>query len=325
MVASKSLILFDPKVLLLANYLLTESTTELLPILENEVSLRYPEAERITGDDAPTVSKWLEELVTKKVLEKRFVSKLIMCPKCGSANTPVHYCCPQCRSIEIDKKALFEHLACGVIDKEDNFRKDGQLICPRCSRQLGELSITHRSVGTWFLCRTCQEAFDRPQSFHVCGRCKQFFVIEDAVLSDVFAYGLSKGTEEELKSGGLFLKPLKDLMEGLGYSVAVAGVLRGASGTEHRFDLVGRRMKGDAKETIALDVVTSTGYVGEATVTATFAKRYDTNPTKSILIAVPGMGESGKKLAALYRIDVIEADSASKALDKLSLILASPK
>jgi len=322
-VASKSLILFEPKVLLLANYLLTEGTTELFPILENEVSLRYPEAERITGDDTATVSKWLEGLVAKKVLEKRFVSKLIMCPKCGSANTPVHYCCPHCRSVEIDKKALFEHLACGVIDKEDNFRKNGRLICPRCSRQLGELGITHRSVGTWFLCRTCQKAFDRPQSFHVCGRCKEFFVVEDAVLSDVFAYGLSKGAEDELKSGGLFLKPLKDVMEGLGYKVAVAGVLRGASGTEHRFDLVGSIEKGSAKEIIALDIVASTGYVGDATVIATFAKRYDANPTKSILVAVPGIEENGKKLAALYSIDVIEADSASKAVGKLSEILAS--
>jgi hypothetical protein len=323
-VASKSLILFDPKVLLLANYLLTEGTHELVPTFDSELGVRYLEGERITGDDAATVGLWLEELATKGVLEKRFVSKRIMCPKCGSTDTPVHYCCPHCRSIDIEKKALFEHLACGVIDKEDNFKKGEQLICPRCSRELGELGITHRSVGTWFLCRTCQKAFDRPQSFHVCGRCKQLFVIEDAALSDVFAYKLSRGAEDELKSGGLFLKPLKDLMEQLGFSVKVAGVLQGASGTEHRFDLLGTREKGKAKETVAVDVVTSSGYVGDATVIATFAKRYDTNPTRLVLVVVPRMEESGKKLADLYSIEVIEANSASEAEDKLSAVLASP-
>jgi hypothetical protein len=321
-VVSKSLILFDPKVLLLANYLLTEDATELLPTLDNEAGVRYLEAERITGDDAATIRKWLEELATKGVLRKRFVSKLIRCPKCSSPNTSLHYCCPHCRSIEIDKKALFEHLACGVIDKEDNFKRGGLFICPRCSRQLGELGITHRSVGTWFLCRTCGKPFDRPQSFHVCGECKQFFVIEDASLSDVFAYGLSKDAEAELKSGGLFLKPLKDVMEGLGYRVNVAGVLQGASGTEHRFDLLGSRQRGNVKETIALDVVTSAGYVGEATVVATFAKRYDTNLTKLVLVVVPRIEESGRKLAALYSIKLIEAGSASEAVDKLKDILA---
>jgi hypothetical protein len=323
-VASKSLILFDPKVLLLANYLLTEGTHELVPTFDSELGVRYLEGERVTDDDPETVSRWLAELATKGVLEKRFVSKLVICPKCGSTDTPVHYCCPHCRSIEIDKKALFEHLACGVIDKEDNFKKGEQLICPRCSRELGELGITHRSVGTWFLCRTCQKAFDRPQSFHVCGRCRQLFVIEDAKMSDVYAYKLSKGAEDELRSGGLFLKPIKDLMEQLGFRVKVAGVLQGASGAEHRFDLLGTRDKGKAKETVALDVVTSSGYVGDATVIATFAKRYDTNPTRLVLVVVPRMEESGKKLAGLYGIEVIEARSASEAEDKLSVVLALP-
>jgi hypothetical protein len=323
-VASKSLTLFDPRVLLLANYLLTEGTHELAPTFDNELGVRYLEGERVTGDDSATVGRWLDELATKGVLERKFVSKLVMCPKCGSADTPVQYCCPHCRSIEIDKKALFEHLACGVIDKEDNFKKGEQLICPRCSRELGELGITHRSVGTWFQCRTCQKAFDRPQSFHVCRRCKQLFVIEDAALSDVFAYKLSKVAEDELKSGGLFLKPLKDVMEQLGFTVTVAGILRGASGTEHRFDLLGIKQIGKAKETVALDLVTSSGYVGDATVIATFAKRYDTNPTRLVLVVVPRIEESGRKLADLYKIEIIEAASASEAEGKLSAILASP-
>ena len=321
MVASKSLVLMEPKVQLLANFLVTGGAVEVTPTIDHELGVRYLEVERLTGDDPETVKNWLEQLATDGVLKGRFVDKLIICPKCGSNNTPVHYCCPVCRSVDIDKKALFEHLACGVIDKEDNFRKNAELVCPRCSRQLGELGITHKAVGTWFLCRSCLKPFDRPQSFHVCGKCKHFFAVEDAIFTDVLAYGLSEEAEAKLRSGGLFLKPLRDTMEGLGYKVAVAGFLRGASGTDHVFDLVGSRKKGAGMETVVVDVVASDGLVTDSSVTGMFAKRYDTNPDKSVLVVIPGISENGKKLANLYKIDLIEAGTAPEAIDKLRLSL----
>ena len=322
-IPSKRLILFEPKVQLLANFLLTGSLAEILPTLDVERGVRYTEVERITGDEPATVNTWLEELASNGVLERRFVSKLVLCPQCNSNDAPVNYCCPTCRSIDIDKKALFEHLACGVVDKEDNFRKKDDLICPRCGRLLGELGITHKEVGTWFQCRSCQKAFDRPQSFHVCKKCRHFFVVEEAIVTDVFAYRLSKIAEAELKSGGIFLKPLKDVLEDSGYEVTVAGSLRGKSGTDHHFDLIGRREKGHTSEVVALDVASSDGLVDATAVTRMFAKRYDTNPDKSILVIIPRINESGKKLAVMYNIALIEAGSAAEAVDKLKRNLTS--
>jgi hypothetical protein len=320
-VARKRQILFEPKVQLLANYLVTGSQAELLPTPDQRYGVRYLDAERVTGDEPAQVKKWLEELAGGGVLEGRFVSKLVLCPKCGSSQTPVHYCCSYCRSIDIEKKALFEHLACGVIDKEDNFKKGTELICPRCSRKLGELGITHRVAGTWFLCRSCQKPFDRPQSFHVCGVCKHFFVVEDAAMEDVLAYKLSKPAEAELRSGGVFLKPLKDLLEGLGYDVTTAGVLPGTSGTAHRFDLVGTREMKQRKETIVVDVVSSTGGADVSSVTTMFAKRYDTHPDRAVIVAIPAIMENAKKLATMYNITLIEANSAPEAVEKLKAAL----
>lgn len=323
MAASKSLALFEPKVQLLANYLLSTTAAELTPTPDSENGVRYLEAERITGDEPRVVAKWLEDLAAKGVLDKRFVSKLILCPKCGSMDVPINYCCPHCRSVEIDKKALFEHLACGIIDKEDNFKKNGQFACPRCGRSLGQLGITHKAVGTWFLCRTCLKPFDRPLSFHVCGKCRHFFVIEDAVLIDSFAYKLSKEAESQLKSGGIFLKPIKEVLESLGYDVVIGGTLHGASGADHRFDLIGSRTDGSRKETVAVDVVSSDGLVGDSAVATMFAKRYDANPDKPVLVVIPGINESGKKLAAMYRIAIVEAASGFEAVEKLKQSVGS--
>jgi len=331
-ITSKPMVLFDPKIQLLANYLSSGTSRELSPVPDLQFGVRYPEAERITGDDPVTVKKWLEELVSDGILETKFEGKLLICLKCGSSDTPVHYCCPFCKSIDIEKKALFEHLACGVIDKDDNFGKPGQQVCPRCSRRLDEMGITHRTVGTWFLCRSCQKSFSRTQSFHICNKCKNFFIMEDAELQDIHAYRLCKDAEAELKSGGMFLKPLKDLMEDLGYAVTVAGNLHGASGTVHIFDLVGVKQGEDQKETLAVDVVASDRFVEESSVTAyflkeaywhLFAKRYETNPDRTVLVAIPAIHETGRKLAALYKVTLIEAGSALEAVEKLRADLSS--
>jgi hypothetical protein len=320
-VASKQLILVDPKFQLLANYLLSASSSELMPLVHVERGVTYPEAEKITGDDTATVNKWLERLASDNILERRFVSKLIICAKCGSSDTPVQYCCPNCKSIEIDKKSLLEHLACGVIDKDDNFKQGGRLVCPRCSRELGELGISHRAVGTWFLCRGCMKPFDKPHSFHLCRKCRHFFAIDDAVLEDVWAYRLTAEAQSQIRSGSMFLKPLKDVLEDLGFQVTIADVLRGASGTEHRFDILGAKSEGGVKRTVAIDVFSSDGFVDDSSVITMFAKRYDTNPDRAILVVIPTIRESGKRLAALYKIDLLEASNALEAVEKIRHIM----
>jgi hypothetical protein len=147
-------------------------------------------------------------------------------------------------------------------------------------------------------------------------------VIEEAVLTDVYAYRLSEDTESQLKGGGVFVKPLKEVLESLGYRVEAAGILRGVSGTDHRFDLVGVRESDSKRETVAVDLIASDRLVGDESITTMFAKRYDTNPEKSALVVIPGIVENGRKLASLYKIALIEAASATEAVEKLRLSLS---
>jgi len=328
--AKKSSALFDHKVQLLVEYF-SAGPHELSPVSDLEFGTRYPEAERITGDDAATVKRWLEGLASSGILETRFIGKLLICPKCGSSETPIHYCCPTCMSNNIEKRALFEHLGCGHIDKEENFGKRGYQVCPKCSRPLGQVGLTHKEAGTWFLCRNCQTPFPRPQGYHVCSRCKDRFTVENATLQDVFAYKLGKDAELELRSGGAFLQPIKVLMEDLGYEVTVTDILHGASGNVHIFDLLGAKQKTEGRDTVAVDVVVSDPLAEDSSIATyflkeaywhLFAKRYETNPDKSVLIAIPSIHEAGKKLAALYSVTLIEAGTADEAVEKLKARLS---
>jgi hypothetical protein len=57
---------------------------------------------------------------------------------------------------------------------------------------------------------------------------------------------------------------------------------------------------------LALDFVVSEESVGEDKVISMFAKVFDTNPPRSILVAFPGLTKKAKKLAEQYEIDVVE-------------------
>jgi hypothetical protein len=249
--AGKQTLLFDPKVQLLANTLLTGSLIELLPSPDNELGIRYLEAERITSDEPIVVKKWLENLASNGILEGRLVRKLVLCPNCNSS---------------------------------DN-----------------------------------QRSFDRPQASHVCEKCGRSFAIEDATQTELYAYRLSKDAESQFGGESPLLKPFAEVLAGFGYNVTIGGVLHGASGTDHRFNLVGARetSSGKEEETIVVDVVASDRSLNENPVAVMFAKRYDTDADKSALIAIPGIVENGRKLASLYKIVLIEAGSTTEAVDKL--------
>jgi len=48
-----------------------------------------------------------------------------------------------------------------------------------------------------------------------------------------------------------------------------------------------------------------------------FAKIFDVNPEKACFVAIPKMSESGRKLATLYKIDLIEAKNQTAAIEAL--------
>jgi hypothetical protein len=52
-----------------------------------------------------------------------------------------------------------------------------------------------------------------------------------------------------------------------------------------------------------------------------FAKVYDVTPDRSFLIAIPKMSENGRKLADLYKIDLIEAKNQKEAMKALETLL----
>jgi len=295
---------------------LSGELTQLDPVYDPAHGYRYPAIEAIIGDSAAT-QEFLTHLYELGILKRQTSDKMITCPSCDSANVSIRYCCPYCKSFNIKKSALIEHIPCGYIDTEDRFKTEDKLVCPRCHTELNKLDVNYRRAGIWCSCNECSKSFDIPVPSHFCRACGKGFTFEDAVYRDVYSYSLNKEIMKEAGMGYILVAPIREFLQNRGFKVESPGFLKGKSGASHMFDIAASR--GDlTRNIIVLDLATSVDEpVSEQSIIAMFAKVYDVSPDKACLIAIPKMSESGKKLAALYNIQLIEAKDQNEAIKAL--------
>jgi transcription elongation factor Elf1 len=286
------------------------------PVYDQQTGYRYPAVEAIVGD-ASQVEPFLSKLDSAGVLEKKLYDKIIFCPKCGSANVSFHYCCPFCKSFDIQKSSLIEHVKCGYMDIEANFREGDKYVCPKCHEELRKIDVDYRKAGVWCTCKDCNKSFDIPVPEHFCRSCHADFTFEESLIKDVYFYTLKESIREEASLRLFLVAPIRDFLIEEGLTVESPAFLKGKSGTNHSFDIVA--YKGDeSQKVIVVDLAKSKeNLVSEQPVIALFAKIFDVSPEKAFLIAIPKLSENGKKMAELYNIHAIEAKNQNEAIKAL--------
>ena len=306
----------DHKVQLLISKFVSDELATLNPIYDPKQGFRYPIVDEIVGDSSST-KEFLQKLFEGGVLERKLYDKIVYCPSCSSANISIHYTCPHCKSFDVKKSALIEHIKCGYIDTEDRFQKYGELVCPRCNKELTNPDLDYHKAGVWCTCNQCGKSFDIPVPAHFCRECHENFTFDEALYKDVYSYGLTSEAAKEANLGCVLTVPIIEFLEGLGFEVESPGFLNGKSGTRHMFDLTAVSA-GKKQNTTVIDFATSTDdVVSEHSVIAMFAKIFDVTPDRACLVAIPKMSENGRKLASLYKIDLVEAKNQNMAVDAL--------
>jgi len=298
------------------NKFLSEEINELEPVYDSKIGYHYPIVEAIVGS-VQDAEAFLNRLYNVGILERRLYDKIIYCPKCGSANVSVRYCCAYCKSFDIQRSALIEHVKCGYMDVEENYKKGNNLVCPKCHEELKKPDVDYRRAGTWCTCKDCKKSFDIPVVAHFCRECHTAFTFEDAVIKDVYAYTLREDAEEEAARGWVIIAPIRDFLLENGFEVESPAFLKGKSGANHMFDIVAYEGKA-AKKLTVIDVAMSVeDVVSEQPVIALFAKIFDVSPDRAYLIAIPKINDNGKKMAELYNIHVLEVRNQKEAIKAL--------
>ena len=287
---------------------------ELVPTLDLGQTTRYPEAETVVDGDSAAARQLVEKLWDAGIFKRKFFEKVLVCPSCLSANVSNDYVCPNCNSIDIERRTLLEHAACGNIDSVDRFLVEGGLLCPKCNRELAKVGIDYHRLGSWFQCTQCGKRSDTPSPIHRCRNCGHSFTIKDTGFVNIYTYRLSPDSEEEFKRTYVVMKPIGTVFEESQFKVEMPGQIAGRSGALHRFDAIATKGR---SEVVVLDVIASDKQIDEVPVASLYAKIFDVGPTQAVLVAIPSVTEKARKLASLYRISLIEAPNSQGAAEQL--------
>jgi len=310
----------DHRVQLLLSKFTSREISKLEPVYDPTNGYKYPVAEAIVGTPS-AAEEFLKNLSDVGVLKRELFDKIVYCPFCDSANVSIRYSCPLCKAFNIRKSSLIEHVKCGYIDAEEHFRVADKLVCPRCNKELIKPDVDFRKAGVWCTCNECGKSFDMPIVSHFCRSCHKGFMFEEATYKDVYSYSISEEAIKEASLGLVLIAPIREFLEERGFKVETPGFLKGASGTSHMFDITASKEE-ISKYVTVFDVAASTdNVVTEQPIIALFAKVYDVAPDKACLVAIPKMNESGKKLAALYKINLIEAKDQKEVIKALQVLM----
>ena len=314
----------DHNVQLLISKFVSGDLTKLNPAYDSKYGYRYPVVDAIVGDPSST-DKFLQSISEAGILKRELYDKIVYCPSCDTANVSMHYCCPHCKSFDVRKSALIEHIQCGYIDTEEKFRKDDKLVCPRCRKELTRADVDYHKAGVWCTCNECGKSFDIPVPAHFCRDCRRNFTFEEALYKDVYSYSLTPEAMKEATLGWILIAPIREFLESRGFKVESPGFLKGKSGASHMFDITASP-SGVERNITVIDLATSTDdIVSEQPAIAMFAKIYDVAPDRACLVAIPRMSENGKKLAALYKIELVEAKDQNEAIKALKARMKKKK
>ena len=164
--------------------------------------ISYPQVEALLKVNTEKAIQILEELWEEGYLHKTFHSTVYSCPICGTSSIRPKVVCPKCRSEDIERVELVEHLGQGHIDIEERFLKDGEYVCPVCNKPLKLIGVDYRKPGHAYLCANCKAISPEPLTLWTCNPSGHVFSLEEARSTKVYSYSLNHDRIEELSKNG---------------------------------------------------------------------------------------------------------------------------
>ncbi|VVP48769.1 hypothetical protein PS862_05275 [Pseudomonas fluorescens] len=154
---------FESRVL---SWLWLRSSAEVHALRDPEVPqhYRYPLLEVLAEEEQINTFVWLKLMAQQDWLEEGvLVDRVRLCTGCGSGRLNYVDVCPECQALDISRQPSLHCFTCGHVGAQENFLKDGMLLCPNCLNRL-------RHIGS---------DYDRPLENYRCRPCQAFFIDAD--------------------------------------------------------------------------------------------------------------------------------------------------
>ncbi len=307
-------LLIDPEVQSLVQRMVDQGVYSIHAKVDSK-GISYPLASAVLHDRSEDeIAEFLLKLVKAGVLNSKLLDRVIACPTCNSPSVYSKYNCPRCSSYDIGKASIIEHIRCGYIGSKEKFEKGNRLVCPKCKSVLGDGD--YRSIGASFECNTCNTRFEAPKITHKCSSCDEVFSYKEAKYEAIYEYALSEETKRSVARGTVPLSSIATVLKQEGFKVGIKADLLGKSGATHTFDIVAKRGK-------ELIVANFTFEPKEENIIGLFAKKYDIDPTLTLLIALTPPSKEEEAVSKAYGVTILSYGGLSSLGEQIVDLLGN--
>ncbi|MDW8033481.1 MAG: hypothetical protein RMI79_00795 [Nitrososphaerota archaeon] len=272
------------------------SISVLKPVMGQNGDFTYPEAEKIMGTSTRMTREILEALSEEEILTYEVFTVSIICPYCSDNRFVVELVCPHCDSTRLKIGITIEHLECGYIGFEEDFR---EMICPKCRKRMRALGIDYRKPGVMYKCISCKEFVGEPRKKYACLKEKHVFYENDSVSKEVYSYTLNPKKKDFIGKWIMDLNPVVEALKARGLSARTPAKIRGKSGVEHTFTLFASGDNGS--DIILIDVLVNDRPIDDSALSLIF-KALDVDASKRVMVFIPGLTEKARTLFDYYRV-----------------------
>lgn len=310
-------LLLDQEVQTMIQQMVDQGSYLIVPEV-GEKGISYPTLEKVLSNRAEEERKeFLERLTSARILDSKLLDKVIVCPSCNSPAVYSKYNCPRCSSFNVGKAMIIEHVKCGYVNSSELFKKGAGLICPNCKSPVGDAD--YRKIGTSFLCNTCGSRFENPRISHMCNSCSDVFTFKEAKYEPVYQFQLTDEAKRSIAKGTLPLASLVTFLRQKGFEVDLKKDLTGKSGASHNFDLVAKREHPENDR--ELIVGNFTFEPKEEDIIGLFAKKYDIDPTITLLLALTSPSKEEEAVAKAYGVKILSSGGQASLVQQTAALI----
>jgi len=268
--------------------------------------------------------EFLEKLSASSadVLEKTVYEKFLVCPQHPeSLSVNVRLYCPHCKSMNIEKLHLFEHIKCGHITEKQSFENSDEknsLKCPSCNKIISDFKKELRVPAMWYLCNHCNEKFDDVLVKLHCRNYNHDFETNQSHMINIPGFKIKSDEDEISIDVSAISNRLTELLQRHGFSVEENYSIKGKSGHYHHIDLFGKTKNG---KTIFIFIKKSNNEIDNSEINSKIIQVLDTSPTIAILVGFASISEKAKAIATSYNVSIVSDHDTNQIISSTDDVL----
>jgi hypothetical protein len=278
----------------------------------------------------------LRGLEKEGFLSAELFDSVLQCKACHSIELTMKLSCTVCKSTNLVRGGVIEHLTCGNIDFDEKFRRQvsNVLECNKCGKRLKAIGVDYSKPGTFYKCLNCKAMLPEMDSNYMCFCCGAGWTEGQLQSLQLMTYNVNAEKIAEYFVGTIFLPAVvAGLNKKYGIIAMSPGKIVGLSKVQHTFDLLVSPY-GSVEPILIGDILENKGSISShrdnVQILAFYTKGLDVNfSTRKVIkkILVPQateLREDTRQLAAAYGIIILQSTNSEDVVAKVIEILDRP-